>query len=209
MQKLIIVGAGGFGRELLQMVKEINEISPTWKMLGFLDDDSKALHDVECEFSIIGGIEGWKPIGNEVYAIALANPKLKKRVVSALEAAGCGFATIIHPTARVSDHVKVGKGLIMKSYSSISVNVEIGDFAFFNLMAGAGHDCVIGDFCMLGPRCSLSGHTTLGEGVTVGAHASTYPGVAVGDYATIGMNSAAVRKVKSNTTVMGVPAKVI
>lgn len=209
MKDLIIVGASGFGRELLQMVKELNNIKPEWNVLGFLDDNLNALEGVECDYPVIGSIQDWKLKGSEEYAIAIADPKIKKRIVNLLESRGAKFATLIHPTAKISDHVKIGKGLIMKAYTTISVNVNIGDYVFFNLMAGVGHDSVVGDYSMLGPRCSLSGHTVLGEGVTIGAHAATYPGVTIGEYATLGMNSVAIRKVKPNTTVFGVPAKIL
>jgi len=209
MTDLIIVGASGFGRELLQMVKELNAIKKEWNILGFIDDNVKALDGIECDYSVIGKIHDWKPTNNERYAIAIAAPKIKKEIVELLESRGAEFATLIHPSAKISDHVKIGKGLIMKAFTTISVNVEIGDFVFFNLMAGVGHDSIIGNYCMLGPRCSMSGHTTLGEGVTIGAHAATYPGVSIGEYATLGMNSVAIRRVKPNTTVFGVPAKTI
>lgn len=209
MKELIIVGASGFGRELLQMVKELNTINSSWNILGFLDDNLHALDGIECDYPVIGTIQDWQPKGTEQYAIAIANPVIKKKIVNLLEMRGAEFATLIHPTAKISDHVKIGKGLIMKAYTTVSVNVEIGDYVFFNLMAGVGHDCIVGDYSMLGPRCSLSGHTVLGEGVTVGAHAATYPGVTIGEYATLGMNSVAIRKIKPHTTVFGVPAKLL
>ena len=71
------------------------------------------------------------------------------------------------------------------------------------------NDVVIGDYCTLFPYCNVAGYTILGEGVTIGALASTYPGIKIGDYATVGMNSAVIRNVKSASTVMGVPAKII
>ena len=94
-------------------------------------------------------------------------------------------------------------------YTGISVNVKVGNFVFFNAMVGIGHDANIGDYCTFGPKACISGKTIMGKCVNVGALASTYPGITVGDYATIGMNSAAIRRVKPDTTVIGVPAKII
>ena len=206
MKDLIIVGASGFGRELLQMVKEINASEPEWNVLGFLDDNLAALDGVECSYGIIGTVQNWQPKEYEHFAIAIAAPKVKKRIVAELEEKGAVFASLLHPTAKLADHVSVGRGLIMAADNSLSVNVRIGDFVFMNHYAGIGHDCVVGSYCMIGPRSSLSGHTTLGEGVTIGAHACTHPGVTIGEYATLGMNSVARKKVKPYTTVFGVPA---
>ncbi len=79
MKDLIIVGAGGFGRELLQWCKDINKQQPTWKLKGFIDDNSKALDGYECDYNVIGSIKDWKPSDNEEFALAVAEPHLKEK----------------------------------------------------------------------------------------------------------------------------------
>lgn len=209
MENLIIVGASGFGRELLYTIEEINIINPIWNVLGFIDDNPNALEGMNAAYRVLGPISTWKPTGNELYALAIANPTTKEKVVPILKDRGARFATILAPTVTVGTNSTLGEGVVAFGQTGISVNVTIGDFVFFNALDGIGHDVVIGDYCTFGPKVCISGATKMGKCVNVGALASTYPGITVGDYATIGMNSAAIRRVKPHTTVMGVPAKVL
>ena len=209
MKDLIIVGASGFGRELLMAIKEINEVKKEWNVLGFIDDNLKALDGFDCDYKVIGTVNEWQPSGNELYVMGIAKTTTKKVVASKLLERGAKFATLVHPMARVGDHTIAGKGLVLFSCVDISVNCTIGDFVFMNSFAQVGHDSVIGSYSTLFPKCAIAGGNLLGEGVTIGTSASTYPSIKIGDYATVGMNSAVIRNVKSFTTVMGVPAKKI
>ena len=207
MQDLIIVGASGFGREILNLIEDINKVEPTWNILGFIDDNLNALDGFVLKYRVLGKIQDWQPTGKEQYVLAIAAPKAKEKVVPLLKAKGAKFATIIPPTSYVGARSKIGEGVVMFGEVGISVDVTIGNFVFFNALDGIGHDTVIGDYCTFGPKVCISGGTKIGKCVNVGALASTFPGIEVGDYATIGMNSAVLRRGKPNTTVMGGPAQ--
>ena len=209
MQDVIIVGASGFGREVLAIIDSINTIKPTWNILGFIDDNTHALDGFDIQYKILGTISEWQPGKDEQYVLAIAAPQIKERIVPLLKSRGAMFATIISPTSSIGARSKLGEGVVMYGEVGVSVDVTVGDFVLFNALDGIGHDVIIGDYCTFGPKVCISGGTKIGKCVNVGALASTFPGVEVGDYATIGMNSAAIRKVKANSTVMGVPAKSI
>ena len=209
MKDIIIVGASGFGREVLETIQVINRCSPTWNVLGFIDDNPAALEGYDLDQKVLGSIKDWKIRGDEQYVLAIAAPVVKEKVVSALKAKGASFATLIAPSVTIGERTRIGEGVVAFGQTGISVDCNIGSFVFFNSLDGIGHDCVIGDYCTFGPKVCISGATKMGKCVNVGALASTYPGVSVGDYATIGMNSAVIRRVKPHTTVMGVPAKQI
>lgn len=209
MKDIIIVGAGGFGREVLALIEWINSITLTWNVLGFIDDNIHALDDYNISYNVLGAIKEWKPKDSEQYVLAISAPRSKENIVSILKNKGAKFATVLAPTATVGSRTTLGEGVVMFGDAGISVDCRIGNFVFFNSLDGIGHDTVIGDFCTFGPKVCISGATKIGKCVNVGALASTYPGVKVGDYATIGMNSCAIRQVKSETTVVGVPAKII
>ena len=207
MKNIIIVGAGGFGREMLMTINEINHESQIWNVLGFIDDNPYALDGIKCDRGIIGDISHRMVENDEEYVIAIANPVIKKRIVEDLKKRGAKFATIIHPTTRLDKSTEIGEGVVLAARADITTNCIIGDFVFCNVAAQVGHDSVVGSYSTLFPNCSIAGGSVLGEGVTVGTSASTHPGIKVGDYATLGMNSAVIRNVKAFTTVMGVPAK--
>ena len=177
--------------------------------MGFIDDNVHALDGFDIQYKILGTISEWQPGKDEQYVLAIAAPQIKERIVPILKNRGAKFATIIPPTSSIGARSKLGEGVVMYGEVGISVDVTVGDFVLFNALNGIGHDVTIGDYCTFGPKVCISGGTKIGRCVNVGALASTFPGVEVGDYATIGMNSAAIRRVKANTTVMGVPAKAI
>ncbi len=209
MQDLIIVGAGGFGREMLAVLKDIKESEHKWNILGFIDDNANAINGIDCSHKVIGALEEWQPNENEVFVMAIASVQGKKRCAALLKEKGARFITVIHPTAHVSETTKIGEGLVLFPYAEISVNCTIGAFVFLNSYAQIGHDSVVGDYCTLCPKCAIAGGGELEEGVMIGTNASTYPRVKIGSYATVGMNSAVIRRVKPGTTVMGVPAKMM
>ena len=209
MTDLIIVGASGFGRELLSIIESINAIKQRWRILGFIDDNLNALDGFPLEYKVLGTIKEWQPIGEEQYALAIAAPLIKEKIVPLLKERGARFATIIDSTVAIGERTTVGEGVVMFGEVGISVDVTIGDYVFFNARDTVGHDAVIGDYCTLAPNVCISGKTRMGKCVNVGVLASTYPGITVGDYAMIGMNSCAIRNVKPGTTVIGVPAKLI
>ncbi len=207
MKDIIIVGAGGFGREVLALINAINKITPTWNVRGFISGSMDSLDGYEIEYPILGIIEEWQPSENEVYAMAIASPIKKEKLVPLLKERGAKFETIIAPNVTIGERTQIGEGTIMFGDVGISVDCKIGKFVFLNALDGIGHDTIIGDYCTFGPKVCISGGTKIGKCVNVGALASTYPGIEVGDYATIGMNSCAIRRVKPETTVVGVPAK--
>jgi len=206
MKNIIIVGASGFGREVLRLIENINEASPTWNVLGFLDDNPNALDGVECEYTIIGSIEDWEPNHDVSLACALAFPEVKKKVVEMLKERGAEFATLVHPNAVVNPRSTIGEGTIVTNNCSISDNAHIGAFCTI-LGSGVAHDASVGDYSTLSGKCQLNGHVTVGRMVYMGCGVLVAPSVKIGDGATIGIGSVVISKVKDGTKVFGNPAK--
>lgn len=205
MKNLIIVGAGGFGRELLQWVKDINSVTPTWNVQGFIDDNPDALKGYECDYDVIGGVTGCQPCRDVRYAMAIANPSTKERVSREMVSKGARFTSIIHPTAFVSDHVRIGEALVMYPNSGINVNVTIGDFVTI-LSSGVGHDATIGDYCTISSYCDITGRVTLGKRVFMGSHVTTTPGRRIGDDVFVAAGSVVMTNVRTGYRVYGNPA---
>lgn len=205
MKDLIIVGAGGFGRELLQWCKDINKQKPTWNIRGFIDDNPNALNGYECDYSVIGSIKDWCPSDNEEFALAVAEPHLKEKIVRILKTRKAVFATIIHPTARICDFSKIGEGLVLYPYSGINVNTKIGNFVTL-LSSGIGHDCEVGDFCTISSYCDITGGVKLGKRVFIGSRSTVVPKRKIEDDVYIATGSIVVTNLKSGVRVMGNPA---
>lgn len=206
MKDIIIIGAAGFGREILKYIEDINAKNPTWNIKGFLDDNLNALDGVECDYRIIGTIKDYKPKENEELALALAFPEVKKKVVEKLLSKNAKFATLIHPLANINKYSHIGIGSVVSPYSNISTNATVGDFVTV-LSSGIAHDASVGDYSTLSGRCALNGHVQVGQMVYMGCGVLVAPSKKIGDNATVGMGSVVISNVKSNTKVFGNPAK--
>ena len=206
MKDIIIVGASGYGREVLRIIENINEVTPTWNVLGFLDDNPNALDGVECEYKIIGLIKDWQPKPDQWLACALAFPAVKKKVVEMLKDRGAEFATIIHPNAVVNPRCTIGEGTVITNSCSISDNAHVGVFCTI-LGSGVAHDARVGDYSTLSGRCQLNGHVEVGGMVYMGCGVLVAPSIKIGDGATVGIGSVVISKVKAGTKVFGNPAK--
>ena len=206
MKDIIIVGASGFGREVLRLIENINEVKPTWNILGFLDDNPNALDGIECEYGIIDSIQQWQPKDNQMLACALAFPEVKKKVVELLKERKAKFATLIHPNAVINPRSTIGEGTIITNNCSISDNAHVGDFCTI-LGSGVAHDATVGDYSTLSGKCQLNGHVECGKMVYMGCGVLVAPSVKIGDCATVGIGSVVISKVKAGTKVFGNPAK--
>lgn len=205
MKDILILGAQGFGREVLQWVKDINKVTPTWNIKGFLDDDLTALDGYECDYKILGTIQDWVPSDNEEFVFAIASPVVKEKLATMLKAKGARFARVVHPTSIIGDFCKIGEGLVVTPRAKVSPNVTIGDFVTV-LGCGIGHDAEIGDFSTLCGYCAVSGHVKLGKRVFVSTSAVIAPSLKVGDDAYICMGSMVMTNIKAGNKVMGCPA---
>ncbi len=208
LKKIIIIGAGGFGRELLQWIKDINNIQSTWEIAGFLDDNKNALDNVACDYQVIGTITDWIPKEDEEFVLALGSPKLKRKIVSCMKQKGAKFATVIHPTAIISEFAEHGEGLVMFPYSKLSCNSVVGDFVTL-LSSGIGHDVQIGDFTTISGMCSILRNVIIGEDVFIAAGVSVAQDVTIGNQCYLGLGSVVLKNIPEMTKTFGNPARVV
>lgn len=209
MKDLYIVGAGGFGRELLNLILDIHAIAgPRWNIMGFLDDTEDPLRGKACDVSVVGTIADYTPRPNDALAFGIASPAAKRKLVPMLKARGAVFETVIHPYAYLGRHNTVGEGVIICSGFGMTVNVEIGNFVTI-LGTGLGHDVRVGDYSTISACCNIMGNVTLGKGVFVGGNVAIAPHVQVGDDAYVCLGSVVMKDVGAGCKVMGNPAREI
>ncbi len=136
-------------------------------------------------------------------------PAYKLNICRSLKDRGGEFVTLIHPSAIIGPNCSIGEGCILCPGVVLTSDVSLGNFITLNLHATVGHDAKIGDGSTLLSHTDVTGFVELGEGVLLGSHASILPHAKVGDYGIVGAGSVVLRRVKSRTTVIGVPAKKI
>lgn len=205
--RLLIVGAGGFGREVLQWAEDIVAEGADWTLAGFLDGNQAALDGFDCAQEIVGSPESHVIAEQDLFVCAIGDPVIRERVSSELSRRGARFATLVHPTAIIGARSTIDEGSIICPRVTITVDVQIGRHVVINTLSTIGHDVTIGDYCSLFSHCDVTGGARLETGVTMGSHSSVLPGVRVGESARISAGSIVTRRVRPGTTVFGVPAK--
>lgn len=209
MQMLYIIGAGGFGREVLSWLRACPEWERDWRFAGFIDDDSDALAGKSTSGTVIATVADFKPGDEDIVICAIGDPTTRLNIAQKLLRQGVQFFTLIHPSAIVGDNCVVGTGCILCPGAVLTANVRVGDFVIVNAHSTIGHDAEIGDGVTLSGHVDITGHAHIADGVFLGTHAAVLPGAKIGAYAKVGAGSVVLRSVKPGATVMGVPAKQI
>lgn len=207
MKRVVIVGAGGFGREVLAWATEHAAHGCDWQVAGFLDDNAEALRSFEISVPILGPISGHVPDSNALYLCALGSPEAKRRVCGTLVAAGARFLTLVHPRATVGPRTQLGDGVVVCPGAVVSCDVTLGAFVTVNLNATIGHDAHVGAFSTLSAHADVTGFVRLGDDVFLGSRAGVVPGKIVGDRVHIGAGSTVIADIPSDTRVFGIPAR--
>ncbi len=207
MKRVLVVGAGGLGRELYGWASQHPDCGRAWTLAGFLDDRPDALSGYDYPVGIVGSIREYQPAGGDLLLCGIGLPKNKKAVVELLLQRGAEFLTLIHPRATLGRNVRLGRGVAICPGAVVTCDVALGDFCLLNVNSSVGHNARIGAYCTLSGHCDVTGFAALEEGVFMGTHAAVIPSTKVGAYATIGAGSVAMGSVPAGATMMGVPAR--
>lgn len=210
MKDIVIVGAGGFGREVKTIIDAINGREMTYNFLGFYDDGIKKGTLVN-QFPVLGTIDDLNALGAPTAVVlGIGNPAVKSSIVEKLDNQLLGFPAIIHPNAIISDDaVAIGHGTIICAGNILTCNIEIGRFVTLNLMCSVGHDTLIGDYASFMPAVNISGEVTIEEKVYVGTGAKIINQLTIGRCAIIGAGAVVSKNIPENCTAVGIPAKPI
>lgn len=198
-REIMIVGAGGFGREAAWTLERINAAGGEWTVLGFVDDaPDKATGSLE-GYPLLGNVEtaSRDHPGSAVF-IAIGDNAVRESIYKRLR--GHDFPALVDPSADVAPTVEIGRGAYIGPRAVVSVGVELGMFVIVNARTGVGHDSKIGDFAQICPGATLSGHTSVGARTLVASNACTVPGTKIGADARIAAGMPVYRDVGDGET---------
>lgn len=210
MNKIAIIGAGGFGREVKTIIDALNKIERVYQFIGFFDDGI-AKGTVINGYPILGGIDDISSYQQELHVVvAIGDPKIKKSIISKIANNNVVFPNIISPKAEISDdYVTLGIGNIICSGTIITCNIDIKDFVILNLMCTVGHDTIIESYCSFMPSVNISGEVSINEGVYVGTGAKIINQLEIGAFTIVGAGAVVSKSLPAKCTAVGIPAKPI
>lgn len=208
---LVVVGAGGHGRELLDVLAEVNRGSPTWNILGVVDDDPGATNLARLArlgVTHLGPVD-WLEQSPTAYVLGIGTGAVRRRMVQRLDAAGCPDSPpVIHPGAAIGRDTEVGSGVVIFNTSVVTTNVRIGAHTHLNVANAVQHDSTIGEFSQLSPGVLVNGDCRIGNDVFVGSAAVITRGCSVGEHSRVGAGAVVLGDVRPGTTVVGAPARI-
>jgi hypothetical protein len=213
-ERIVIMGAGGFGRETLDVVEALIAAGEPLQLLGVVDTGPRQVdlgRLAERGIAYLGTEEEWLPTaaGDERFVVAIGSPTVREAVAQRLSNAGLRATTLIHPRAVIGSRARIGDGVVITSGVQVSTNVSIGDHVHLNPASIIGHDATLADFVSVNPGAIVSGNVVVESGTLLGAGSVVLQGLTVGAGATVGAAACATKDVAAGTTVVGVPARIL
>ena len=206
-RRIVVVGAGGFAREVVQWARH------AWpdadRLLGgFLSADPQALRGHAQNLPILGSPATFIPASGDGLLLAIGIPEVRRRVAEDLLERKATFISLIHPTAIVAGTAMIGDGSILCPGAIVSDAARLGRFVLMNYHTSIGHDASVGDYAVLSPYATLGGNAHIADDVFLGMHASVGPGKRMGDRSKLSANSCALTDVPRDSLVYGVPGRI-
>ena len=210
MKDLIIIGASGFGREVMWLVERINTVAPEWNLLGFLEDNKEIQGNMINGYQVIGTVDD-AAVFDAYYVCAIGRSKIREKVIQKVLDVNpsARFATLIDPSVEISEFSSIGEGSVICAHTILTVNVEIGRHVIINLDCTIGHDAVLQDYSTLYPSVNISGNVNVGYGAELGTGTQVIQGKTIGDKTIIGAGSVVIRDITAEGTYVGVPTRIV
>lgn len=209
LKHLLIVGAGGFGREMFAAAREAVGYGTVFDVKGFLDDRADALADFAGYPAILGTPGTYEPQSNDVFITALGSIAARRRCVALLEQKGAVFQTIIHRTAICGPNVTVGAGSFLAPHVTLTADVTVGCHTCVFHNTSIGHDTRLGDYAHVYAQCAIGGGVRIESGASVYPGAVVVPRRTIGADAVVGAGAVVLLNVAAGTRVFGNPAHVL
>lgn len=209
----VVVGAGGLGRGVLDLVESVNQADEQQRLVvrGVLDDapsedDKERLRSRGYEW--LGPLSAASTLaGSTRFLLGINSPVAKERIAASLAAAGLKPLTLIHPRVEIPNTTRIGEGSILLGGVELSSNVQLGRFTTVNRNAILGHDIEVSDFTSINPGAAVSGECHIGKSNLVGANSVILRGLATGELVTVGALACVTKDVPPGRTAVGVPAR--
>ena len=207
-RRLLIIGAGGFGRELEDWLEVYPIHERDWTIAGYIDDNPNALSGYNTKYAVLGGINDFSYLGDDYGLLAIADPEVKEKIYNTLRNK-IEFLSFIHPSVIIGSNVEIGEGTIIYPNSIISTNCKIGRIVSMGCGNYIGHDSFIGEFSSFMASIDVGGGTQIGRKVYIGTKATIVPGKKIADSTKISSGTLVINSIRTPGTYFGNPASKI
>lgn len=205
---LVIVGAGGHGRETLDIAEACNAVTPTYEVLGFCADAFDPALVERRGVPVLGAVDALRSV-DATYVIGIGTSETRRDLDAVITSYGREATVLAHPLSSQGSDLRIAPGVLLAAGARVTTNVTLGRHTHLNVDAVVSHDCVVGDYVTLSPGVLVNGTVTLGDGVFLGTGAVVLPGRTIGAWARIGAGAVVTRDVPPGRTAVGVPARLL
>jgi UDP-perosamine 4-acetyltransferase len=204
---VLIIGAGGHGKVVLDILRAAGDVNP----VGFIDADASLAGTSVAGLEVLGGPNLLPKLRKKhQYAIvAIGDNRARRRYAATAREAGFDLINAIHPAASVSPSAGIGNNVVIAAGAVVCTEAKLADSVIVNTSAVVDHECTVGEAAHIAPGALLAGRVRIGEEAFIGLGSKIIQCLSVGDYSTVGAGAVVIEDVPPHVTVVGVPARTI
>jgi len=207
----VIIGAGGQGREVADILRHQARTGGEIEPLGFADDNRDLLGQQLDGLPVLGDWSWFEGADRTDIAVvcAVGSPQVCRRLVERARGIGLSFASVISPLAHISSFARLGEGVTIFPNVIINTGAFVDSYSILNVGVVVSHDARVGPYSNINPGAQLAGNVTIGEGCYIGMGANVIHKRSIGAWSVVGAGAAVINDLPANVTAAGVPAKII
>jgi len=209
MRRVLIVGAGGHGQVVADILLACMRRGATDVPIGFVDDASHLVGATVLALPVLGAVDQLPRVACDAAIVAVGDNRIRSRLFVLMREWGVQLVNAVHPAATVAADVGVGVGVVICAGAVVGTGSLIGDGVILNTACSVDHHNRIGAFAHIAPGSHLGGGVTVGEGALVGIGSAVMPGQSIGSWAVVGAGSVVIKEVLPGASVAGTPARPI
>ncbi len=207
MEEIVILGAGGHGKVVIDIVEKMGR----YRILGLVDNSPEKLGREYLGYRVIANEDGLSALSTTLALVAVGDNFSRRTFIERVigKAPGLNFVTAIHPSAQIGRDVEIGAGTVIMAGATINSGTRIGRHCIVNTQGSLDHDCILGDYSSLAPGAICGGNVTLGAGASINLGASVIHGITIGEHAVVGAGAVVLEDVPPRVVSYGVPSRVV